>query len=158
MGFRVLASISSTRSLPRRTLVRCSSRWYVKLRQEADTWPSATCGAASSVTPVLPPASAESLRVLAFANLPPLHLEAPGISEQRPPPLILHVHTNPKALRLIVIPLADFRNARKEHGEPEPDRSFIEPLLPTSEPQSAILGHRHIKIHRKVDSCQSIRD
>jgi hypothetical protein len=37
MGLRVLESTSFARSLPRRTLVRSSSRWSSKPRREADT-------------------------------------------------------------------------------------------------------------------------
>src|SRR5260370_21644745 len=76
MASRALASTSFARSLTHRTLVRCSSRWYGKLRQEADTWPRATCGTASSLTPVLPPASAESLQALRLCQPPAIPPES----------------------------------------------------------------------------------
>src|ERR1017187_8769076 len=63
---------------------------------------------------------------------------------------------NPKAPRALVIPFTDVCNTGEEHRKPEPHQSFVEPLLPTPQPQTAILGYRHIQIDRQVLMCPQV--
>src|SRR3989442_6448818 len=84
------------------------------------------------------------------SDLPPLHVEASTIAEQRPPSRVAYVDGNAKALRLLVVPLAHVRNTTEEHWKVEAHGPLVEALCTRTEANPTLLIHRQIDVDSQV--------
>src|SRR5258708_2366636 len=73
-----------------------------------------------------------------------------SVAEQSPPRPVPHNDFDPKALAALLVPFANFGNARKKHWEGEPDWAFVEALRVGPQEQAPIGGDADIDIHCEV--------
>src|SRR5258706_15273719 len=99
---------------------------------------------------LLEPQWPQLIRDAARRHGPPLDGEGATIAEERSPDAVAHVNLDAEALRLVIVPLADLGDARKQQRKGKGDRPLVEALGARAQPQPAALVHPQVEVHRQM--------